>query len=216
MATLSHKMTGHILNPFPEIIWYLPNNEKKVYFTFDDGPDPLITPEILAILKTYEVSATFFLLGEKVWQHRTELKSIDYQNHGLANHGYYHVPHILRKKDWYANNIFQTDQLLKNKFGIKSQWFRPPFGIWSPGLRGQLKKSKKNLTLWSLIAYDFKWDSAKVLVHLSRNVKSGDIIVFHDNSKSHKTIVSVLPSFIEFCQKQGFIISKLPNQPPNN
>jgi len=214
MAILSHKITRVILRPFSEIIWYLPNNENRVYFTFDDGPDPLITPEILEILKTYNVTATFFLLGENIWQHRQQLKTIDYQNHGLANHGYYHVPHIMRGKNWYANDLSSTDKLIQKEFGISSKWFRPPFGIWSPGLRRQLQESQKILTLWSLIAFDFRWEPQRVSDHLKRNVKSGDVIVFHDNSKSHQTVVSVLPSFIEYCQEQGLSISKLPDISP--
>jgi peptidoglycan/xylan/chitin deacetylase (PgdA/CDA1 family) len=211
MAILTHNITCQLLKPFPEAVWHLPNNNNQVYFTFDDGPDPEITPQVLEILNSYGVTATFFLLGERIWNHRRELKSIDYQHHGLANHGYHHIPHILRKQNWYGNGLFLTDQLLQKKFGTTSPWFRPPFGIWSPGLRRQLEISNKILTIWSLIAFDFRWDSEKVLKHLKNKVRSGDIIVFHDNAKSRETVTTVLPPFIEYCQKQKLTISKLPD-----
>ena len=117
MAIRSHNINRQILRPFPETLWYLPAREKTVYFTFDDGPEPQITPKVLEILNAYNVSATFFLLGEKIWKNRKELKSINYQNHGLASHGYYHVPHILRKQSWYANGLYLTDQLIQKNSG---------------------------------------------------------------------------------------------------
>lgn len=189
---------------FTEIIWRRSNGQKNLYLTFDDGPDPEITPAVLDILKQYKVSAHFFLQGEKLKENADLLKKINYRDHHLGNHGFHHLPFIMKSPEKLKYEILETDRLIETHFGECPTFFRPPYGIWGPGLRKQLKLMKKKMVLWSLMSNDFKWETARVLSHLKNTVSGGDIIVFHDNQSSKKTILQILPGFLEFCQTSGF------------
>ena len=209
MATVHKIMAKPVFAAFPEIIWKRSGEQKNLYLTFDDGPDPRITPAVLEILKQFKVSALFFLQGEKLKQHREELKGINYQGHRLGNHGYHHVPLLLKSTEILRNEILETDRLIENYYGKNTASFRPPYGIWGPGLRSQLKSLKKDLVLWSLMAYDFKWEADKVLQYVCNNVSGGDIIVFHDNKSSQNVILRILPEFLEYCHTNGFTFQLL-------
>jgi len=155
-------------------------------------------------LKQFKVSALFFLHGEKLKHNMDLLKNINYQGHRLGNHGYHHIPLIMKSPEILKYEITETDRLIEKHFRKQSVLFRPPYGIWGPGLRKQLKLMNKEMVLWSLMSNDFKWDSEKVLLYLKNKVSGGDIIVFHDNQTSQKTVLQVLPEFLEFCQTSGF------------
>jgi len=193
-----------VLAAFPEILWKRSGDRKNLYLTFDDGPDPEITPQVLQILKKYRVPAVFFLLGEKLASHKNNLKQINYQGHKIGNHGFSHDPLILRSRKALLDAIQETDRLIQHEFKQTPIYFRPPYGIWGPTLTQQLKNSRKQMVLWSLMAFDFKWNADKVLSYLSKSVSGGDIIVFHDSPQSRHTILKTLPDFIKLCQGRGF------------
>ncbi|UCF65825.1 MAG: polysaccharide deacetylase family protein [bacterium] len=200
-----YKLLARIVLPaFPEIIWKKSGDPKNLYLTFDDGPDPDITPRILQILKRYRVPAVFFLLGEKLELYKNNLKQINYQGHKIGNHGYSHYPLILSPRIKMHDDIQQTDRLIQSEFMQKTAYFRPPYGIWGPAITQELKNFHKRMVLWSLMAFDFKWNADKVMAHLSRSVTGGDIIVFHDNHQSRHAVVEALPDFIKLCQSRGF------------
>ena len=193
-----------VLAAFPEILWKKSGDRKNLYLTFDDGPDPEITPQVLQILKKYRVPAVFFLLGEKLEYHKNNLTQINFQGHKIGNHGYSHDPLILKTRKVLHDSIQETDRMIQREFKQKPAFFRPPYGIWEPTLKQQLKNSRKQMVLWSLMAFDFKWNADKVLSYLSKSVSGGDIIVFHDSPQSRYTTPKILPDFIKICQSRGF------------
>jgi len=204
MGILYKFFAHYTLAAFPEISWKRSKHQQNVYLTFDDGPDPEVTPQVLEILKKYRVSAVFFLLGEKMQNHQTKLKYINYQGHRLGNHGFYHMPMILRSAEKIKGEILETDRLIQQEFRQKTTLFRPPYGIWGPALCKQLKSLRKEIVLWSLMANEFKWNAEKVSSYLSKKISGGDIVVFHDNPESRTTLMKVLPDFLEFCLDQDY------------
>lgn len=204
MAILHKLLAKPVYTVFPEIIFNHSNGQKNLYLTFDDGPDPEVTPAVLDILKQYKVSAYFFLQGEKLKRKADSVKKIDYRGHHLGNHGFHHLPFIMKSPEKMRYEIRETDRLIETYFGECPSFFRPPYGIWGPGLRKQLKLMNKKMVLWSIMSNDFKWEATKVLGHLKDTVSGGDIIVFHDHQASKKTILQILPDFLEYCQTSGF------------
>jgi peptidoglycan/xylan/chitin deacetylase (PgdA/CDA1 family) len=204
MGKLYKSFAKPFFNAFPGITWKRFGTPNNLYLTFDDGPDPEITPAVLNILREFKVSALFFLRGEMLKQHSAILRDIDYQGHRLGNHGFHHVPLIMKLSQVLKNEILETDRLIEKHFGKRPHLFRPPYGIWGPGLRRHLKLMKKDLVLWSLMSNDFKWEAEKVLGHLKTNVSGGDIIVFHDNKAAQNSIIQVLPEFLDYCRSNGF------------
>jgi len=198
------KLTRILLAPYPEVIWRKASDQNNLFLTFDDGPDPEITPQVLQILKKYRIPAVFFLQGEKLAQGKKELKHLRYQGHSLGNHGYSHHPLLLKSPKSINDGIRETDRLIYREFGQKTTLFRPPYGIWGPALRRQLRLFDKQIVLWSLMAFDFKWETEKVRSHLLKYLSPGDIIVFHDNSRSGQVLLKILPEFIEQCLQGGY------------
>lgn len=207
---MDQKKFGKLIFPaFPNLVWKLENKKKILYLSFDDGPTPGLTEAILEILAHYDVSALFFLEGRKIAENIPKLKSLNFENHKLGNHGYNHIPMILRSKQHLENEIFLTDQLIIKHFGVIPKLFRPPYGIFGPGLYRMLKTIQKDMLLWSLMANDFKWDKDKTYDYLVENLEAGDIIVFHNSEKSKKVVTAVLSRFLEYCQKNEYTFKLL-------
>lgn len=200
-----HKKLGHIFYPaFTNLVWQLSHKKKVVYLTFDDGPYPPATGPILSLLAQYQASAVFFLSGEMIFKYRHEINRLNYQGHKIGNHGFFHRPYLCLATAKISKEIQTTDRLIVRYLGTSAKLFRPPFGIFGPALNKILNKLNKDLTLWSLMSHDFKWDAWRVTEFLQGNLQSGDIVVFHDSPKAHYTTLSVLPEFLEFCKSRGY------------
>lgn len=200
-----HKEIANIIYPaFTNLVWQLPKKKKVLYLTFDDGPFPPATAEILRILDHYNVPAIFFLSGKMIFRYRHQLASLDYRNHRLGNHGYSHQPLLGLSKRKIFSELQLTDRLMMKYMGQATSLFRPPFGIWGPAAYQIANSLGKDFILWSLMSNDFRWSAKKVQEHLIRHIKSGDVVVFHDAPSSYKTTLQVLPDFLEHCRKEGY------------
>ncbi len=193
-----------IFSAHPNLVWNLPHSRNTAYLTFDDGPYPEITRKVLEILNHYHVSATFFLSGYQIDQFASQLKKLKYDGHTLGNHSYYHNPLFFKSKNALIQEISSTDSLIYKFFNQNVNLFRPPYGIWGPGLCNILNKMGKDLILWSLMSNDFKWPPKKCEEYLKKNLRTGDIIVFHDSPVGNHTVIDVLPKFIEFCLIENY------------
>lgn len=202
---IPHKKLASIFyKPFPSITWKFPPYENKIYLTFDDGPYPPVTEPLLALLNSRKIPATFFLSGESIYRYRHRLTALDYANHQLGNHLFHHIPLFGLKTKKLVKEINKTDELILKNWGKIARVFRPPYGIFSRQLFTALQSTSKKLVLWTVMAYDFKWDKQKILKHLLYHVHAGDIIVFHDSSKTDPVLLDVLPHFLDHCQKCGW------------
>jgi peptidoglycan/xylan/chitin deacetylase (PgdA/CDA1 family) len=111
---------------------------------------------------------------------------------------------ILSSRRSLENEINKTDRLIEDVFSRNCTLFRPPYGIWGPGLYKILKKMKKDLILWSLMSNDFKWSPQKCSQLLKKSIQPGDIVLFHDSPANFATTSQILPEFITFCLSQGY------------
>jgi len=102
--------------------------EKIVALTFDDGPTPQFTDEILGILKEQDVKATFFLVGNALEKHLKEGRMIIAAGHEIGNHSYSHQRMMLVTPSFVKEEIMNTDQLIKREGYDKLPHFRPPYG----------------------------------------------------------------------------------------
>jgi peptidoglycan/xylan/chitin deacetylase (PgdA/CDA1 family) len=155
------------------------NTDNAVYLTFDDGPDPASTPELLKFLNTYNIKATFFCLGKKVEKHPELLQAILKNGHGVGIHGYDHLSGWKTRASAYTKNINCASALIPSKL------FRPPYGRMTCKQYSSLKKNYK-IVMWSLMPGDFKKDSGRLesISSIIKKIKPGDIIVLHDSVKT--------------------------------
>lgn len=191
---------------FGSVYWRIPVTEKCVYLTFDDGPIPEVTPWVLETLATYNAQATFFCVGENVYNHPGLYNQILDAGHRTGNHSYHHIKAWNTPKGSYLKDVAIANEL------IGSRLFRPPHGQLTLPLIQALRKNY-SIVLWSVLSYDFDQSITpeKCLSILIRYTRPGDIIVFHDSLKAEPRMKYALPRFLEYLHSKGFVFRSLPD-----
>lgn len=184
---------------FPGIITHIPGNAKKIYLTFDDGPTPGITEQVLAFLFEYNAKATFFCRGDQVQKNLQLYNEILNSGHTTGNHGYAHL------SGWCTNNRRYLEDFEKAVELIKNPIFRPPFGKISP-LQYQHLKQRSTIYLWTALTWDFHplVTPEKCLRRALRNLNPGSILVFHDSHKASRNMLYALPRLLKVGSQEGF------------
>tara|TARA_R110001592_G_scaffold29262_1_gene106287 strand:- start:296 stop:913 length:618 start_codon:yes stop_codon:yes gene_type:complete len=189
-----------IKKSFPSLVWDIPNNTKKIYLTFDDGPTPEVTAWVLSVLKKYEIKATFFVVGENVKKHPEIYQQLINEGHAIGNHTYNHLNGWKTKSFNYLNNVANCAEL------VKTNLFRPPYGRIK---NTQIKKLKQeySIIMWDVLSGDFdaSLSPEKCAENVINNTKSGSIIVFHDSIKAENNLRFALPKAIEYLKSKGFV-----------
>lgn len=181
-----------------------PGRTGELFFTFDDGPHPGVTPYILDILKEHNAKATFFCLGENVVLYPQLFKRIKDEGHSVGNHGYHHIHGFKLSAKKFRENFWKADSV------IKSTLFRPPYGYLSPLQYMRTNKNYK-IIFWDVIAYDFdkKTTADRMKEIILTKAKSGSIVLLHDNIKSKEKILKVLPEMLEILANKGFCFKSI-------
>ena len=195
---------------FPKRRWRMPDD--KIYLTFDDGPVPGITDEILLVLNKYNIKACFFCVGENVFKHPDLTKQLINEGHSLGNHTYNHLNEMNTKKYEYLRNVSKGDAIIRDTLGINNRvMFRPPYGRLSRGMEQVLSGVK--VVMWSVLSgdFDFSLSKEKCLEKCIESTRGGDIVVFHDNIKMKDKVLWVLPRYIEDCLAKGYSFEQLQN-----
>ena len=188
---------------FPSLVWKKETTNKELWVTFDDGPDPKVTPWILDILKQEDVKATFFLVGEQVEKFPTLVTAIKEQGHIIANHSYHHLNGYLTSSKEYINDIERCQKLMP-----ENKLFRPPFGKITHQQIKQLK-NRYTIVLWDILSWDFKKTitSKRIKDNVVNNAEAGSVIVFHNNAKSYEKLAPILQETIVSLKEKGFCFS---------
>ncbi|TKT90934.1 polysaccharide deacetylase family protein [Dyadobacter frigoris] len=183
-------------------------NKKSVAFTFDDGPDPEITPRILAVLKEKGVKATFFVIGEKAEKYPDLLRQIDEEGHIVANHSYSHN-HLIGffSKKRLNQDLTHCNEAIIAALGKSPVFFRPPFGVTNPRYANVLKGLKMQSIGWSLRSFDTRAKNKYQLIEkVISNLKRRDIVLLHDN---RAVTADALEDLIEHCFNKNIEIQPL-------
>jgi peptidoglycan/xylan/chitin deacetylase (PgdA/CDA1 family) len=131
------------------------NVRREIAFTFDDGPDPKYTPQLLDLLKKHNVKATFFVLGQKAELNPAIIKRIHDEGHQIGIHNYIHASNWLMtpwtiKKE----HIHKSADIIEAITGERPTYYRPPWGILNLG--DFFLKKQYHIVFWSLMAYDWR------------------------------------------------------------
>lgn len=187
---------------YHEIKWSFPCNKGELHFTFDDGPNPVTTLEILEILEKYRAKATFFCSGICVEQYPELVDAIKQEGHVVANHGYNHV------KTYSSTKIIEN--AIQGERVVKSDICRVPYGIL-PWRAYCVLKRRFKLVFWDVMAYDFDltFEPQDCIELVKRKAQDGSVIVFHDNDKSSKNCLLALPVLLEFYANAGYVFTSV-------
>jgi len=182
---------------YPDAIFRNRTTEKLLYLTFDDGPDPDSTSQLLDLLKKYNIKALFFCDGRAAENYPDLIDKIKSDGHLIGNHGYNHL------NGWLTTlNDYITDAE-KAALYTSSSLFRPPFGRLRLDQYRKLNETYK-IVFWDIMPYDFdsRLGSKTSLEILKRKIRPGSIIVLHDNktSNSHEYI----EEYILFARDEGY------------
>jgi peptidoglycan/xylan/chitin deacetylase (PgdA/CDA1 family) len=191
---------------FPELIWdYKKNDKKRIYLTFDDGPNPGTTPWILDTLKYYNAKATFFCVGANVEKNEELYQNILNQGHKSGNHSNNHLNGWKTKTSLYLKNVEEC----ANK--VKSNLFRPPYGKIRLKQKNLLLKQNYKIVMWDIIAGDFDENihPETCLKNITNFGKEGSIIVLHDSVKAWKNLEYVLPKVLKHYSDLGYSFNAL-------
>jgi peptidoglycan/xylan/chitin deacetylase (PgdA/CDA1 family) len=179
--TLSIFFDQAILNR-AETIYKFPTKDKKIALTFDDGPSLKWTPLILDILKKENVKATFFMIGHHVQKYPQVARRVAEEGHTIGNHGYAHSVILYYTPAEIEEEIKYTEHVIREITGKTTRLYRPPKSWIKKDIKHKIKNLGYDIILWSLNSKDWVGFPSQSLVNfISKRVKAGDIILFHDS-----------------------------------
>ena len=189
---------------FPRRTWGFSRSIDHVFLTFDDGPNPEITPWILDYLKEKNIQATFFCVGSNIKRYPELFQRIKAEGHSVGNHTMNHDKGTKVSFKKYKSSISETKILIGNNL------FRPPYGRINAWKSYQLSK-EYHLIMWSWLSYDFdpSIPISTILKKAKKQIKAGDILVLHDNPKVTDRVKELLPKLIEIIEQKGLKFEKI-------
>jgi peptidoglycan-N-acetylglucosamine deacetylase len=193
-----------------DVLWMGNTNQKIVALTFDDGPDPIYTPQILKTLGKYNVPATFFLVGENV-QKYPELVTAEMKNgHLIGNHTYSH-PHLnMLSTVNIQTQLAETDKVIFKITGKKSKFFRPPYEELTENILSSSHSQHKQIILSTLtLEHELAKTPQAKADRVIRLAFPGAIILAHDGRLNRHSTVEALPYLIKGLQAKGYRVVPL-------
>ena len=183
---------------------------KVIALTFDDGPWPEYTAQVLDILKKNQVKGTFFVVGQMLKRYPNLGKRIVDEGHVIANHTWHHWYHYFNKQAA-AFEIDRTSDLIYQTTGVKTNLFRPPGGKLHNGLVAYAKSKNYTVVMWSADSIDYRRQSPSTLVaRVMKQSAPGGIVLMHDGGGNRSTTVAALPKMIRKYQEKGYRFVTVP------
>jgi peptidoglycan-N-acetylglucosamine deacetylase len=190
-----------------------------IALTFDDGPDPEVTPQLLEQLRAHGVTATFFCVGERVERYPQLARSIVEHGHVIGNHSYRHsAAFSLMGPAAVAAEVTRAQAAISAATGTTPQYFRAPAGLRNVFLEPALARSGLQLVSWTRRGFDtLVRDPARVLQALTRGLRAGDILLLHDGHAARTAtgrplLLEVVPPLLATVSAAGLRPAALPTR----
>ncbi len=184
--------------------------QKVVALTFDDGPYPPYTEQVLDVLKEYHVPATFFVVGQNVEKYPELVKRIADEGHQIGNHTYHHIDLLKANRKDIAEEIDSTNKAILAASGIRTHLIRPPHGFRDPVVMEMMAERNMKVVEWSVMSRDWTNPGVDAIVERTvKKVKNGSIILLHDGDgitsrDSRIQSVEAARRIIEILSEQGY------------
>jgi chitin deacetylase len=192
---------------FGEIIPRVDTSQKIVALTFDDGPTPEATDQILAILSEMNVRATFFVTGAELEQNLEQGKKLVAAGHQLGNHSYSHVRMFFVTPSFVKQEIESTDKLIRETGYQGDIHFRPPYGKKLFTLPYYLWKHRRKSITWDVEPDSYPEiaaDANKIVEHVLANVRPGSIIILHVMYPNRRESMKSVKMIVEGLRAEGY------------
>jgi peptidoglycan-N-acetylglucosamine deacetylase len=182
------------------------SHQKVIALTFDDGPHPFNTPQLLNLLKQEQVKATFFVLGKRANRYPTILKRISKEGHEIGNHGYSHSQFQKLNERQISWEIRKTEQIINQATGKKPYCFRSPYGQMNGMIKKEAHRFGYQFIEWSIDPRD--WEKGRTAKRIINNVEAyvhtGDIILLHDGGGDRRETIKAVRVLIHDLKKKGY------------
>jgi peptidoglycan/xylan/chitin deacetylase (PgdA/CDA1 family) len=183
---------------------------REIALTFDDGPDPLITPQVLDLLDRHGAKASFFCIGEKAAAHPEIITAIVRRGHCVENHTNRHpLAFAFYGMSALRREIEAAQTVIAGVAGRAPHFFRAPAGFRSPLLDPVLARCRLQYVSWTRRGYDaVRRDPAQILRRLTQGLAAGDVLVLHDGTRARTAegmpvVLAVLPALLEHIAERG-------------
>ncbi|MEM9258719.1 MAG: polysaccharide deacetylase family protein [Bacteroidota bacterium] len=170
-----------------------------IYFTFDDGPIPQLTPWVLDQLAEFDAKATFFCVGNNVRRYPELVDQILDAGHSVGNHTMHHLD------GWKSDNVPYFHDVRHCAVQVKSSLFRPPYGRLMPS-QAQFLQRHYEVVMWDVLSGDFdpELTAEDCYQNVVNNARPGSIVVFHDSLKSEDKLRDFLPRLLAHYAALGY------------
>lgn len=193
---------------FPSVLWHA--NDQTVHLTFDDGPHPTATPIVLDILKSRQLKATFFLVGENIERYPDLVREINHDGHSVGNHAFTHASLLLKPFAVQSYQIEETNRIIRQTIGETPRLFRPPFGRFDRGTMKAASSHGLKTVMWDVDARDYSASGIQAIVHrVCRQTIPGSIVLFHGNDSTSATLREYLIPILDGLEQRNVKFSSL-------
>ncbi len=190
---------------FGRLVARVETSDRILALTFDDGPEPEPTRELLDVLARHRVRATFFLQGAKIEEHRESARAIVAAGHEVGNHSYSHRRMILKTPAWIAEEIERTDRAIRSAGYRGEILFRPPFGKKLIGLPWYLREHGRTTIMWDIAPNTPPGTTAESLqTFILERVRPGSIVLLHPMYPNRCVTLAAVSGLITRLQTQGY------------
>ncbi len=199
------KQTAELDDGYAKVYRYKRNDNMKIALTFDDGPHPTLTQEILDILDRYDVRATFFMIGENVAQYPDIAKEVIERGHEIGNHTASHSYTGRMEEEELLREITDCENIFFNILGCETSLLRPPEGVVPDSLLRLCGSLEYSVILWNIDTRDWAHPSpSKISKTVVSQVRAGDIILMHDYIGKKSPTPAALEIFLPRLLEMGY------------
>lgn len=188
-----------------QVVWDVNTQEKVIALTFDDGPHPKYTAEVLDLLAKYKAKATFFIIGKNAEKYPELVQQTYKAGHELANHTYTH-PYNASVMEL-QEEIQQTNDMIYSITGFMPTLFRPVGGAYNDQMINAVADDGYKVVMWSWHQDTQDWKKPgvdSIVTKVLKGTQPGDVILFHDGGGNREQTVKALEEILQELQKKGY------------
>jgi len=196
-----------VAEPKPAVVRRTPlPNGRVVALTFDDGPWPQHTAQVLEILADKDVPATFFMVGYRVKRAPDVVRAVRNGGHALGNHSFWHRYLDTVSQERLVWEIAATNDAIEAAAGVRPTWFRAPAGRLDDRVPNALAEAGMRSALWTVDPQDWRSDATAeaIVARVMAEVRPGAVVVLHDGGGDRSETVRALPALIDRLRAEGY------------
>ena len=197
---------------FPDVLFRGDKTRREIALTFDDGPHPRDTPQVLDMLAKHKIVATFFLIGQSVEQYPHLVKRIHDAGHQLAIHCYRHIPFPIESASTLKGHLIRSRNAIASACGISLEsirYVRPPYGFFNARILSLLDEWGYQLILWDYMPLHFIQPTQWTIKQIYKNTVPGSIIVLHDGKGHGMKVASIVDTIIPMLRQKEYDFIKV-------